>query len=138
MRPNRDLKRVQNAIHRVVDKESLVKSVGAGFFTRQMLVSFSLPASIVVGAMTSMAVVDQFLFENPDFERKVIAEQQAYLDSVLDMSNPWGTLDADNPASFLMALLIGVDSSVMQKFRALLKQMDLRKITTFGGSLQHD
>jgi hypothetical protein len=99
-----------------------MQRLASPMFRKKFLV-FGLPSLLVAGTLGGIALMDHFLFQNPNIEKQLLAKQNSYGARLLDMSNPWGTLSSDDPAAFLMAMLGSADSTLREKFQQVLGKL---------------
>ena len=95
---------------------------------RRKSLIFGLPIFLIGGTAIGIYSLDTYLFENPHIEKELIAKSEAYGEGLLDMSNPWGTFNPDDPAAFLMSFMVGADPDLKKRFREALAKVDPEKL----------
>jgi hypothetical protein len=116
---------------------SSTSTLGWGGWGRRV-VTFGVPALVTAGVMASVVMVDLYLHENPEVKARLEREQFARMAGHMDMSNPWGVFDPEDPTSFLMTLFSGTSPELKKKFReavAKLSPEKLRLLSTLLGAI---
>ena len=126
-------------LERVLDSEGSPEvprssSLGAKGFLRRFI-SFGVPAVITAGVMAGVVITDRYLHENPHVKAQLEREQAARMASHLDMSNPWGVFNSDDPTSFLMSLFIGTSTELREKFKKALSKLSTDKLRLLSSLL---
>lgn len=102
---------------------------------KKYILSFGVPTLITAGVMGGIVIADRYLHENPDLKERLEIQQMARLASHADMSNPWGTYNADDPSSFLMTLFVGTSPELREKFQKALAKLSAEKLQLLSAVL---
>jgi hypothetical protein len=135
MPPNQKLKQLQDALHAQGQVKTSWLTWGCRWFNKRNLMVFVMPITLVSGAGMSMIALERFLFENPELERSLALRERAYLESLLDMSNPWGLLDMNNPAAFIASILSKVNPEMRARLIKVLGGVDPERLERFAAML---
>lgn len=100
-------------------------------FLKKMVI-FGVPTALSTGVLSFVFLMDHSLHENPELHRQLISESQAYQEGLLDMSNPWNTFNADDPASYLLSLMVGADVDLRQRLSKALQKVSPERLETLA------